>query len=197
MQNNFYVSISKLTCIIFAHIVLVLNTLCALIVAPHMLAPLYSIYLILFISAILSAITVLIKNKLPKVLSLPTYCNAMMIFSLGSIFLNTFVVIFRANFVWNIYSVYLLLVFSALVSACFKYLKFKSIGISFLFYFFAIGMFYYILSIAIAGFGVGSKLVVVIFSYVIIYLIVMIAILIIRGRIKAKKLNKQKYQKKF
>jgi hypothetical protein len=90
-----------------------------------------------------------------------------------------------------------MLAFSALISACSTYIKFKSIGIAFLFYFVVIGMFYYILSITIAGFGTGNKLVIVVFSYVIAYIVAMVIILIIRGRIRAKQLNSQKYQKKF
>ena len=196
-QKGFYSSILYLTSTFFTPISLLLNILCAVIVAPEKLAPLYSIYLILISCLLVSCVILIIKDEPPKLLNNNTYCRFVLLFTLISVFLNTFVYMFKANFVWNIYSILLSLIFSLILSFCIGFVRFKNIALYFVFYFVIIGIFYYTLSIAIAGFGAGNKLVIVIFSYIGIYIVAMIAILIIRSKIQTKKLNAKPYQKKF
>ena len=134
-QRGFYSSIMYLACTLFTPIALLLNLLCALIVAPEKLAPLYAIYLILIFSLIISCVVLVVKNEPPKFLNQRVFSYFVLLFTLVSVFLNTFVCIFKANFVWNIYSVFLILGFSLALAICIRYVRFKNIGIAFLFYF--------------------------------------------------------------
>ena len=102
-----------------------------------------------------------------------------------------------AQNLWNLQLMLYLLGFSVVEAIMLKVLKINNYLIKAIIQFVVIGIFYFILTLAIFKIGSGSALIFVIFAYLVVFAISSTAYYFIISQIKKAKNDEKKYKKQF
>lgn len=115
-----------------------------------------------------------------------------LLYTILSLFLNCLQYIIKKENFWNGYTLLLVLLFSVVLSFCMKKCNFKDYFISAIFYFFMLGIFYYIFFVVKTGYK-NNLMIVSLGVYVFVYIIFAVTFYFINK----KKLKRDNNQKKY
>lgn len=197
MPKNKLYDTALVSSFIFTIFSILFNTISWIFIDKKLLKLSYS-YLILIVINIIVGIIIYCRksgikyNIIKKYLLFSTF-----IYTITSIFTNTLVCIIKMGDLWKIYSIFLILIFSFVISAMIIWLRKKGFIFNIISYFIVIGIFYYLLIITIAGFGKGNKSFVLMIVYVLIYIIFSIILTIIRNKKINSKNDLKPYKNQF
>lgn len=202
MKKNSFSDIISLTCLIFAPITLIWNTLCAVIIGVKSLLGFGAIALVLVAAFLISSITVILKDK--KIKFLKTKRN---VFILSSIWYSGLSFLIngiawamqseKSGMLWNLYTIITVLCFSFAISVIFTYFNKKGFAFKALSYLIVTAVPYFILLTKITNFFPGTKVFIPIGIYALIYGGVAIYFGIKAYKNKVHELNEKPYENLF
>ncbi len=203
MAKNVSIKIMLLCCSLFAPIVLLCDTLIAILFSPTELLGLGATFVLLVLSFIISSFWITLAEKSPKFIEnckLISFSSSFYTFL--SVILKIIVSIVNISSkkaLWNIniFSIVVIFVFSIAISASILYLKAQNLASKLLIYFFGIGVFYYILTVTIGGLAIGNALILIISAYVVSFSIVAIISVLVSSHKKKKERDSKPYQSQF
>ena len=202
MKKNSFSDIISLTCLIFAPITLIWNTLCAVIIGVKSLLGFGAIALVLAAIFLISSITVILKDK--KIKFLKTKRN---VFILSSIWYSGLSFLIngiawamqseKSGMLWNLYTIITVLCFSFAISVIFTYFNKKGFAFKAISYLIVTAVPYFILLTKITNFFPGTKVFIPIGIYALIYGGVAIYFGIKAYKNKVHELNEKPYENLF
>ena len=190
------------SCAIFAPLTLLADLFIGFFISKTGLLNLGATLSLLIIAFAISSFVVILKDGLVK----PLERAKMMWYSFSfytciSVILKIIVYLINVSkkALWSIdiYSIIIIAVFSALISALLCYLKLQSFSIKALIYFFTVGIFYYLITVTIGGLNVGNNLILILGIYIGAFVLCTIFTLIIKRLKETKQRESQKYKNQF
>ncbi len=189
-------------CALFAPLTLLIDLFIGFFISKTGLLSLGATLVLLIVAFAISAFLIILKDGLVK----PLEKAKMMWYSFAfytciSVILKIIVSLVNlsgdAHWSINVFSILIVAVFSALISALICYLKLNSFSIQTLIYFLAIGIFYYLITVTIGGLDVGNNLILILGIYIGAFAVCAISTLIIKRHKAIKQRESQKYKKQF
>ncbi|MBE6624139.1 MAG: hypothetical protein E7622_00690 [Ruminococcaceae bacterium] len=190
------------SCAIFAPLTLFTDLFIGFFISKTGLLSLGATLSLLIIAFAISAFVVILKDGLVK----PLERAKMMWYSFSfytciSVILKIIVYLINVSkkVLWSIdiYSIIIIAVFSALISALLCYLKLQSFSIKALIYFVTVGIFYYLITVTIGGLDVGNNLILILGIYIGAFVLCTIFTLLIKRLKETKQRESQKYKNQF
>lgn len=202
MKKASFIDISVLTCIIFAPITLIWNSLCAMIIGVKSLLGFGPIALILVVAFLISSIIVIIKDKKIKLLK-----NKRKIFILSTVWYSGLSFLIngiawamqseKSGMLWNLYTIITVLCFSVAISTVLVCFRKKSFAFKSVAYLLVTAVPYFLLLTKITNFFPGTKVFIPIGVYVLVYGGIIIFFGIKTYKNKEKELNEKPYENLF
>ena len=196
MKYEIIFSILSFASLIFLPISLFFNSFNAFFTSADLMSIGFNL-VCLGISFLLSAVITIIKYKLKKPLCkklLPIYVISCF-YSLIFIIVNVSTLLFKD--IWNIYTIYILLALSIVVSLILLYLPLKNYLVRSLIYYIVIAIPYFIITLVFGNYGDDNSEIIVFFVYTIAYTVARIIAFIILKSNNNIENNKKEYSKMF
>ena len=190
------------SCALFAPLTLLIDLFIGFFISKTGLLSLGATLVLLIVAFAVSAFTTILKEGLGTSLSkLKMMWYSFAFYTCISVILKIVVslVNLSGNAHWGIdvFSILIIAVFSALISALICYLKLNSFFAKSFIYFITIGVFYYLITITIGGLDVGNNLILILGIYIGVFVLCALATLLIKRHNEIKKRESQKYKNQF
>lgn len=189
-------------CGLFAPLTLLIDLFIGFFISKTGLLSIGATMVLLIVAFAVSAFIVILKDGLSSPLNkLKMMWYSFSFYTYISVILKIIVSLVNlsgdAHWSIDVFSILIIAVFSALISALICYLKLKSFSINTLIYFIVIGVFYYLITVTIGGLDVGNNLILILGIYIGAFAICALCTLIVKRHKAIKQRESQKYKKQF
>ena len=196
-KKDIILSIVLISSLLFTFFSLLFNSFYSLILWP-LLPNIGANLLIFLVSFVFATAIFLISNKVDR----PIIIERINFIYLSTVLYSSIFIIFNISTllfkdVWNLYTIFIILALSLILSMIKKYVKINNYLLKSLIYYLIISIPYFIITFLFAGYSKGNQIIIVFSIYTIIYVIINIIIFsIIRTKNKLDNEQKQ-YSKQF